>query len=62
LIPGEKVNKFTVQAMKELDENWISCNKSEIKALKITSSKEGIFIAGADLHSFEPVLMIQQSC
>lgn len=54
-LPGEKVNKFNIPVIKELEGVIDSIAKdSSIKALKIVSGKEDIFIAGADLHSFEP--------
>ncbi len=53
-LPGEKVNKFSPDVLKELEAKIEEASKKEIKLLKLTSGKEGIFIAGADLHSFEP--------
>lgn len=55
-LPGEKVNKFTVPVMEELEKvlDEAAQNK-KIKAMTISSGKDDIFIAGADLHSFEPV-------
>ncbi len=52
--PGEKVNKISLAVLEELDTllEGIKDNQ-QIKALVITSAKEGIFIAGADLKSFE---------
>jgi len=54
-LPGEKVNKFSLPILEELEKilDELSQNK-EVKALVITSGKEDNFIAGADLHSFEP--------
>lgn len=54
--PGEKVNKFSAPVLQELENkvDQLATNPS-IKALKLTSTKDGVFIAGADLHSFEPV-------
>ena len=51
---GEKVNKFSLPVMNELETviDNLSKNK-EIKLLEISSAKDGVFIAGADLHSFE---------
>ncbi len=54
-LPNEKVNKFTIEVMKELEEVVDKLhNLPGIRALVITSGKEDIFIAGADLHSFAP--------
>lgn len=54
-LPGEKVNKFSASIVEELESVVDSLkDKTDIKALKITSGKEGTFIAGADLHGFEP--------
>jgi 3-hydroxyacyl-CoA dehydrogenase / enoyl-CoA hydratase / 3-hydroxybutyryl-CoA epimerase len=55
-LPGEKVNKFTVPVLEELEKvlDDAAQNKN-IKAMTISSVKQDIFIAGADLHSFEPV-------
>lgn len=55
-LPGEKVNKFSVPVMEELEKilDSISQNRA-IKILTISSGKEDIFIAGADLKSFEPI-------
>ncbi|HEV8051652.1 MAG TPA: 3-hydroxyacyl-CoA dehydrogenase NAD-binding domain-containing protein, partial [Parachlamydiaceae bacterium] len=55
-LPGEKVNKFTAEVMLELEKvlDEAAQNKN-IKIMTISSGKEDIFIAGADLHSFEPI-------
>lgn len=55
-LPGEKVNKFSVSVMEELEKilDETAQNKS-IKLMAISSGKADIFIAGADLHSFEPI-------
>lgn len=55
-LSGEKVNKLSIPTMQELDRllDEVAANK-EIKALTISSAKPDIFIAGADLHSFEPI-------
>ena len=54
-LPNEKINKFNIPILKQLEEAIDKLAKnSSVKALKFTSGKEGIFIAGADLHSFEP--------
>lgn len=53
-LPGEKINKFTLPVLEELEEQLEQLAKnSSIKALKVTSGKDGIFIAGADLHTIE---------
>lgn len=54
-LPGEKVNKFSLPILAELEKEIDKlAQNSSIKALKFTSGKEGIFIAGADLHGFIP--------
>lgn len=54
-LPSEKVNKFSIPVLNALEEELDSLAKNKsIKVLKLISGKEGIFIAGADLHSFEP--------
>lgn len=54
-LPGEKVNKFTQAVLLELEEKLDELKSNNtVKILKLTSGKEGTFIAGADLHSFEP--------
>jgi 3-hydroxyacyl-CoA dehydrogenase/enoyl-CoA hydratase/3-hydroxybutyryl-CoA epimerase len=55
-LPNEKVNKFSPGVLEELEKCIDQAAKdSRIKLLKLTSGKENVFIAGADLHSFEPV-------
>lgn len=54
-LPGEKINKFSIPVLNELEKIIDSISTdSSIKALKFVSGKENSFIAGADLHSFEP--------
>jgi 3-hydroxyacyl-CoA dehydrogenase / enoyl-CoA hydratase / 3-hydroxybutyryl-CoA epimerase len=55
-LPGEKVNKLSLPILKQLEEHLdqLALNK-DIKALVFSSGKEEIFIAGADLHSFEKI-------
>lgn len=54
-LPNEKVNKFNLPVIAELETVIDSISKdNSIKALKVISGKDDIFIAGADLHSFEP--------
>lgn len=54
--PNAKVNAINVQVLDELDKilDKIAQDKS-IKAVVIKSGKPEVFIAGADLHSFEPM-------
>lgn len=55
-LPNEKVNKFTAEVMEELERVLDSAAQDKkIKIMTISSGKEDIFIAGADLHSFEPI-------
>lgn len=55
-LPGEKVNKFSPEVLDELDKCIDEAAKNkQIKVLAISSGKDNIFIAGADLHSFEPI-------
>lgn len=55
-LPNEKINKFSVPVLEELEQVIDSlAGRKDIKAMTITSGKEGIFIAGADLKSFEPM-------
>lgn len=52
-LPGEKVNKFSLPVLHELENHIDRLAKNpSIKALKFISGKDD-FIAGADLHSFE---------
>lgn len=52
---NEKVNTFSVPVLEELEKIVDSiADNQEIKLLVIKSGKESVFIAGADLHSFEP--------
>jgi 3-hydroxyacyl-CoA dehydrogenase / enoyl-CoA hydratase / 3-hydroxybutyryl-CoA epimerase len=54
-LPGEKVNKLSTSTIEELEKilDDIAKNK-DIKALVLTSGKNDMFIAGADLKNFEP--------
>lgn len=55
-LKNEKVNKFSLPVLDELEQFIDKAGKdNRIKLLKLTSGKENVFIAGADLHSFEPV-------
>lgn len=55
-LANEKVNKFSLPVLAELERALDEAkNNTSIKVLKFTSGKENSFIAGADLHSFEPV-------
>lgn len=51
--PGEKVNKISPEVLDELDNFIEEASKDKLKALVIRSKKEDIFIAGADLKTFE---------
>ncbi|CRX38502.1 3-hydroxyacyl-CoA dehydrogenase NAD-binding domain-containing protein [Estrella lausannensis] len=51
--PGEKVNKISPEVLEELDTLIGECSGEKLKALVIRSKKEDIFIAGADLKTFE---------
>lgn len=53
--PGKEVNLFTTDALNELEKiaNELSENPA-IKVLIFKSAKKNVFIAGADLHGFEP--------
>ena len=55
-LPGEKVNKLSIPVLEELEKviDELASGKP-LKALVITSGKEDIFIAGADLRSFDEV-------
>lgn len=54
-LQGEKVNKLSIPVLDELEKKLDELQKNpSIKVLKLTSGKSGTFIAGADLHSFEP--------
>lgn len=54
-LQGEKVNKLSIPVLDELEKKLDELsNNKQIKVLKLTSGKNGTFIAGADLHSFEP--------
>ncbi len=53
-LPGEKINKLSLPVLKELDTILDEVKRNtKIQALVLTSAKDGIFIAGADLKSFE---------
>jgi len=55
-LPGEKVNKLSIPILEELEKLLDNAAQNkEIKALAISSAKPEIFIAGADLHAFEPI-------
>lgn len=55
-LPGEKVNKFSPHVLNELEKHLDEAAKNKnIKIMAISSGKDDVFIAGADLHSFEPV-------
>lgn len=50
-IPNEKVNTFSLEGLKQLEDHLdrLAADPA-VKALKLTSGKEGSFIAGADLR------------
>ncbi len=53
-IPNSKVNVLSVPAFEQLDVILEDLKKNNhVKALVITSAKEGIFIAGADINIFK---------
>lgn len=55
-LPGEKVNKLDVTLLEELSRQLdVVAANPQIKVLLITSGKEDLFIAGADLHQFQPL-------
>ena len=55
-LPNEKVNKLSLPILEELEAIVDNLAKrNDIKALVILSGKEDVFIAGADLHSFEKI-------
>lgn len=54
-LPGEKVNTFSVAVLNELEQAIDTLqNNKNVKLLVVMSGKEDNFIAGADLHKFEP--------
>ncbi len=53
-LPGEKVNKLSLPVLEELETILDElARNSGLSALVLTSGKEDIFIAGADIRSFE---------
>lgn len=55
-LPGEKINKLSVNVMRELDEhlNVLAASES-IRVLIFRSGKEGMFIAGADIDEIAKI-------
>lgn len=54
-LPGGKVNTLSLAVLHELEQILDEAYKNnQIKILAISSGKEGVFVAGADLHSFVP--------
>ncbi|HEY6148168.1 MAG TPA: enoyl-CoA hydratase-related protein, partial [Thermoanaerobaculia bacterium] len=52
-LPGEKVNKFSRDSIRELAEMLLRLDREpRISALLIRSGKPGVFIAGADIKEF----------
>lgn len=55
-LPGEKVNTLSFERLEEFNDIIETLEKdSSVKALVIRSPKPGVFIAGADLKSFDAV-------
>lgn len=55
-LPGEKVNKLTLEAMSELSDLLDSLAKnSSIKVIVFKSNKPDIFIAGADINEIKDI-------
>lgn len=55
-LPNEKINKFSPEVLKEFEQAIDEAAKNDkIKLMTISSGKKDVFVAGADLHSFEPV-------
>lgn len=55
-LPGEKVNKLSLPVLEELERVVDDlATRKNVKAVVITSGKEDIFIAGADIKSFETI-------
>lgn len=60
--PDSKVNVLNTQTMQELDKLIDSlAKKPELKALLITSKKDGIFIAGADIKEIENISQAKEA-
>lgn len=57
-LPGEKINKLSLPVLLELEQ--ILDQLKDLKALLITSGKEDIFIAGADIRSFGEVFKTKE--
>lgn len=52
-LPGEKVNKFSREVIRELGEVLLRLSREpRIRALLVRSGKPGVFIAGADIREF----------
>lgn len=51
--PSEKINKISPDVLDDLEQKLDALSSKPIKALAITSAKEDIFIAGADIKIFE---------
>jgi len=52
-LPGEKVNKFSMPVLKELEEQAEKLKKENLKCLLFMSKKKKIFIAGADINEIK---------
>ncbi|MEP6768465.1 MAG: 3-hydroxyacyl-CoA dehydrogenase NAD-binding domain-containing protein [Acidobacteriota bacterium] len=52
-LPGEKVNKFSREVIRELGELLLRLSREpRIRAVLVRSGKPGVFIAGADIQEF----------
>ena len=55
-LPGEKVNKLSISVMEELDLLLGALEKENgLRGLVVTSNKDNIFIAGADISEIEGI-------
>lgn len=55
-LPGEKINKLSLEVLDELEQVLDqAAGNSNIQVLVVKSLKPGIFIAGADLKSFDKI-------
>ena len=55
--PNEKINKLSIEALEEFEAVLDRLEKdSHVKMLVLSSAKEGIFIAGADVKSFDKLM------
>lgn len=62
-LPGEKVNKFSASVMLELEDMLTSIKeRSDISIMTVESTKENIFIAGADIKELEVITDEKEAC